>query len=147
MATMDTEGAGEPSTDSRGAQVSPELREKLLLQLRAIFAEVEVYYPEFLAESRRLLPVEAKSPRFGFIVRRLWMRWSGDLPDDWRQTLAGDFHAFEASFNWSLPAGAEEDPDFVAETLSVWQRRHPQGIGTTAAVEFIRNTVALRLKP
>lgn len=147
MATMDTEGAGEPSTDSRGTQVSPELRKKLHSQLRTIFAEVEAYYPEFLTEARRLLPGETKKPRFGFIVRRIWMQWAGELPLDWRERIAGEFHAFELSFNWSLPAGADEDPDFVAETLSAWQRRHPQGIGTTAAVEFIRNTLALRLKP
>jgi hypothetical protein len=121
MTTTDTEGAGNASADERGAPVSPELRRKLLAQLRAIHEQAEVFFDGFLEDAKAALPEERDSPRFPFVVRRLWQQDDSEFHGDWRETIRNRYLKFEREFDWSVPPTAGVDERFWTRSLSVWQ--------------------------
>jgi len=139
MTTTDTDGASKPSADSRGPQVSPELRRKLFAQLKTIYAEVEEHYPEFVKEAQVALSDKKASPRFGFIIRRLWCEDAGELVENWRDGLRARYEGFERKFDWTAPVDAAADAVFLARTLSVWQRRYVNKLKMEHAAEIVYN--------
>jgi hypothetical protein len=132
----------DPAPSPRGKQIGSAMRAGLLTQFEAIYAEVDEAYPAFLAEAKTLLPDRASSPRFGFIIRRLWFEDVGELADNWQEALRTRYDSFEAAFDWTVPPGTSASPELVARTLSVWQRRYLTDLRVRHALDMITTVQA-----
>ena len=145
--SVDEVGAVDPvPSGHQGVPLDPAYRERLLIRLRLIYGEIEAQYPKFLADAAQELSDKKDSPRFNFILRRLWMERVGELHDDWRTELRDWYTRFENAMDWSVPVGSDQDEDFVAVTLSVWQKRYVTDLKTLDAIEMIRNVQNLGIR-
>lgn len=124
----------------RSRPLNPALRERLMLQLSDLHAQVEHAYPAFAAEVRELLPDKAHDSVFGYVVRRLWREDAGELPADWRAGLRSRYENFVNIFGQTLPCDwSEQKLALVKRTLSVWQPRYVLPLAIKDAVEMIGN--------
>ncbi len=129
------------SVEGRGKPVDPKLKKRLADQLRSIFAEIDIFYPEFEAWAKSVLVEHVDDNRFPFVIQRLWMESTGEIqgkPDDY---LRDAYARFVESFDWSCPRGEQRlSPDELHRALSVWQREYVLRLRTKDALEIIQNS-------
>lgn len=124
--------------------LSPSARMRLIQWLRDLYGEVEADYPPFLKTARKLLPNDADDARFPFIIRRLWMEWAGELPDDWKDRLPQEYKAFRDGYDWSVKgAPSWITTALVHRTLTLYQHRYPVRLTTADALGMIERVGSL----